>query len=138
MTLLLLIGSTLVNGTEELVIINEINLSTGQKIETWEFVELKFTDFCLFKRLRNTSSGKGPSLNGYYLFQMVVQCYSVFLHYSGLLETTLRPYFQITNHDNLHGDPYSDLTGGPTQIILSANLSNSAFPYNNEVFLVAG
>ncbi len=56
---------------EEVIVINEISISTGQQIETREFVELKFTDFCLFKRWRNAMLGKGPKLNGYYLLQLV-------------------------------------------------------------------
>ncbi len=74
---LIVVWSLLVQGAQRIlsknhhVVINETNLSTGCPIETKEFIELKFTDFCLFKRGRNNSTKKGPSHDGYYLFQIV-------------------------------------------------------------------
>ncbi len=55
----------------ELVVINEVSIATNQQIETHEFIELKFTDLCMFKRLRNSTSLPGPSLKDYYLLQIV-------------------------------------------------------------------
>ncbi len=69
---LLLVILRLVHSIEsELVVINEVSIATSQRFETHEFIELKFTDLCMFKRLRNKTSLQGPSLKGYYLLQIV-------------------------------------------------------------------
>ncbi len=50
------------------IVISELNTNTPFRGSIGKFIELKFTDFCLFKRY--SSNNKGPSLQGYHLIFM--------------------------------------------------------------------
>ncbi len=53
----------------ENVVLNELNAETPNSVRSMEFIELRFTDQCLFKRAVE-GTGYGPSLDNYYIFMI--------------------------------------------------------------------
>ncbi len=91
---LLFVSTLLCKGGTGKIVINEINMNSWRNNGEGKFVELKFGDFCLFKRMSTPENG--PSMDGYFLvFLDGTGKIKLWLSLSGHHFKTTSPYFTV-------------------------------------------